>query len=152
MDKSKRKKLLDELAEKGQIIFRQNLPMDETLFARLFDFIDEKLFERACNNDFAIASIFIEDNLIDKGKLFDWFYENGVGCDCEILNLEDDFSYLYSQDIINEKRPLAQNRKIKELITDFGFQIEKIPAPWILFETISDETFYSFQLGKVKIA
>lgn len=150
MDKSKRKKLLDELAENGQIIFRQNLPMDETLFPRLFDFIDDKLSERACNNDFAISSIFIEENLIHKGKLFDWFYEHGVGCDCEILNLEDHFSYLDSQNLIKEKRPLVQNRKIKEIKTDFGFQIEMIPAPWILFETISDETIYSFQLGKSK--
>lgn len=150
MDKSKRKKLFDELAENGQVIFIQNLPMDETQFPRLFDFMDEKLSERVCNNDFAIASIFIEDNLIEKGKIFDWFYENGVGCDCEILNLEDHFSYLYSQDLISEKRPPAQNRKIKELKTDFGFQIEMIPSPWILFETISDETIYSFYLGKSK--
>jgi hypothetical protein len=148
MDKAQRKKILDELAEKDLMEFRQNLPINEELFPKLFDFVDEKLSEQKCKNDFTIASIFVEQQNIDKGKLFNWFCEQGIGCDCEILNLEDSFEYLNPPILRPIKKTELKKQKLNQLQTDFGFAINKVPAPWVLTETISDKRDYTFQIGK----
>ena len=72
MDKVRRKEILNQLAEKNLAEFRRDLPVDENIFPKLFDFIDEKLSEDNCQNDFTIASKFFDKENIDKQVLFSW--------------------------------------------------------------------------------
>ena len=73
MDRVKRKEILHQLAIKDLAEFRKNLPVDENVFPKLFDFIDEKLSEQDCQNDFTIASKFCDKLHIDKQVLFSCF-------------------------------------------------------------------------------
>lgn len=150
MDKAKRKEILNQLAEKNALEFKNGVPFEETLFPKLFDFIDNKLSEEDCNNDFRFAKEFCEITKIDKKLLFNWLNEQGQCCDCEILNLEDAFQHLSQI----EKKPKVQiqnkKQKLNNLTTDFGFSIDKIISPWTLTETIlKDKSVYTFQIGKV---
>lgn len=43
MDKARKKELLKAYADKQKQSFKDSLPMDEELFWKLFDYVDEKL-------------------------------------------------------------------------------------------------------------
>lgn len=149
MDKAHRKKILHRLAAEELAGFKNTLPVDERIFPELFDFIDEELSEQGCHNDFAIAGIFCDKRNIDKQKFFSWLNEQGVACDCEILNLEGSFEYLDASPAKPIDKPQVKKQKLNSLKTDFGFYIDKIPSPWILTETIlNDKPVYTFQIGK----
>ena len=149
MDKLRRKEILNKLAEKNLSDFRRDLPFDEKIFPKLFDFIEQKLSNEVCQNDFTNASKFCDKYHIDKQVLFGWLNEQGQACDCEILNLEDMFQYLdipISKPLI---KTLTKKQKLISLKTDYNFYIEKVPSPWILTETIlNDKPVYTFQIGK----
>jgi hypothetical protein len=148
MDKVQRKRILDELAKKDLTDFRRNLPIGETLFPKLFDFVDEKLSEQKCKNDFSIAISFVKQANIDEHRLFNWFREQGIGCDCEILNLEDSFEYLNLPVARPTVKAQIKKQKLNTLKINFGFAIDNVPVPWVLMETINDQPDYSFHLGK----
>jgi len=149
MDKVRRKEILNQLAEKNLAEFRRDLPVDENIFPKLFDFIDEKLSEDNCQNDFTIASKFFDKENIDKQVLFSWLNEQGAAFDCEILNLEDLFQYLNPPISKPVSKSQIKKQKLNNLKTDYGFCIDKVPSPWVLTETIlSDNPVYTFQIGK----
>lgn len=149
MDKARRKELLQQLAEKNLLAFRKSLPVDEHIFPKLFEFIDEKLSVQGCQNNFAIANMFCDEHHIDKQVLFKWINEQGQGCDCEILNLEDIFQYLNPPTFKPVSKTPAKKQKLNSLKTDYGFCINNIPSPWVLTETIfDDKSVYNFQIGK----
>jgi Protein of unknown function (DUF2695) len=149
MDKGKRKVILNQLAQKNALDFKNGLPFEEPLFLKLFDFLDNKLSEEYCKDDFSFAKEFCEIEKIDTEILFKWLNEQGQCCDCEILNLEDAFQHL--NQIVKKPKVQTQikKQKLNNLITDFGFSIDKIISPWTLTETIlADKSIYTFQIGK----
>ncbi|MGB4775021.1 MAG: DUF2695 domain-containing protein [Daejeonella sp.] len=149
MDKAQRKKILHSLAEKDLAEFRMNLPIAEKLFPEFLDFIDEKLSGQECKNDFSITNTFCKKEDIDKEILVKWLKEQGIYCDCEVLNLEDCFEYLNPPLQKSVSQPQVQKQKLSALKTSFGFYMDKIPAPWVLTETVlNNETTYTFQIGK----
>lgn len=149
MDKVKRKEILHQLTERNLAEFRKTLPVDENIFPRLFDFIDEKLSEVDCLNNFKIASKFCDSKHIEKQVLFSWLNEQGAACDCEILNLEDVFQYLIPPISKSEIKLQIKKQKLNSLKTDYSFCIDKVPSPWVLTETIlSGKPVYTFQIGK----
>lgn len=149
MDKVRRKEILNQLAEKNLAEFGKDLPVDENTFQKLFDFIDEKLSEQDCQNNFTITSKFCDREHIDKKVFFSWLNEQGAACDCEILNLEDSFQYLNPPISKPVSKTKIKKQKLNSLKTDYGFCIDKVPSPWVLTETIlSDNPVYTFQIGK----
>lgn len=151
MDKADKKKLLNELKEKKIIEFRRGLPMDEIFFPKLFDYVSEQLENRPCLHDLSITSEFCKLNNIEEEKLFGWLKENGGYCDCEIFNAEDLFEYLEPALPIMTKKNGIQKKKITSLQSQ-GIAVNKIPSPWILFETTeNEEKNFHFQLGQKPI-
>lgn len=149
MDKVKRKEILNQLATRNLAEFRKTLPVDENIFPKLFDFLDEKLSENDCQNDFTIASKFCDKHHIAKQVLFNWLNEQGQACDCEILNLEDAFEYLNPPISKPASKTHIKKQKINSLKTEFDFFVDKVPPPWNLTETIlDDKPVYTFQIGK----
>ena len=149
MDKERRKEILNQLAENNLAEFRKDLPVDENLFPKFFYFIDQKLSENNCKNDFAIASKFCDTEHINKQGLFSWLNKQGAACDCEILNLEDSFQYLNPPIYKPVSKTQIKKQKLNSLKTDYDFCIKKIPSPWVLTETIlTEEPIYTFQIGK----
>jgi hypothetical protein len=151
MDKKERKEILNQIAEKELIEFRNGLPVEENIFPKLFDFLDAELGKKGCNHSTILTKTFLEKNeLSNSTDVIEWLADNGGFCDCEILaNVEDLFEYLNPP----IKKPFPSNQikkqKLDSLKTDFGFCIEKIPSPWTLTETISGNgKVYNFQIGK----
>jgi len=85
-EKERRKQIHRELAKKEQEDFIKSLPIDQTLFLELFDYLDLQLGRQGCNHDYSITNDFLKSKGINIGKVFDWFQEHGGYCDCEILN------------------------------------------------------------------
>jgi hypothetical protein len=151
MDKKNRKEILDRLNKEKLIEFRQNLPIDEVLFPKLFDFLDTELEKNGCNHSPFITKSFLQKNSISNIiEVTEWLAKNGGYCDCEILaNVEDLFEYLNPPKIKTIPEQNTHKRKISSLKTDFNFCIEKIPSPWNLIEiTSTDNKEYLFQIGK----
>jgi len=131
MDKKERLKLLDDIQEKELQEFRANLPFDEKYFPKLFDFVDQKISNSNCTNDYKFTEIFCKKNKLDFEKLTNWLKndDNGYYCDCEVLNLEDAFQYLAPKKKIIIKEKDWSIRKLSSLQTDFGFHITKTETP-----------------------
>ena len=140
---------MDEMAMKNLAGFMDHLPVEENVFLKLFDFIDKQLSERDCRDDFSIATEFCSRQNINQSALFKYLNEYGAFCDCEILNLEDNFQKVDSRAYKPVDKPRTEKIKLKNLKTEEGFCIENLPNPWILTKTISiDRSYYEFQLGK----
>jgi len=92
-EKEKRKQLLNELKQKQQEEFENNLPMECSSFEKLFDFLDTYLEESGCDDTHTLTVKFLEKNKIqDIQTVLQWLAENGGYCDCEILaNVEELF-------------------------------------------------------------
>ena len=153
MDKKAKKTLKKEFKENELKAFRESLPMKETDFLPLFDFLDNELSENECKNDCSLLEKYCKKKKLDFATLTEWFKKHGGFCDCEILgNVEEQFYYLEKPTIPKiqpKKVQTVQRQKLDTLTTDFGFSIKKVPSPWILIATSQgDETTYQFQIGK----
>ncbi|WDF59616.1 DUF2695 domain-containing protein [Flavobacterium sp. KACC 22758] len=151
MDKKKRKEISDRLRKEKLIEFRQSLPIDENLFPKLFDFLEDGLEKNGCNHNSLITEKFLQKNGITNAtEVICWLAENGGYCDCEILaNVEDLFDYLNPPKINLISKNTIHRQKIHRLKTDFDFCIEKVPSPWNLIKiTSTSGKEYQFQIGK----
>ncbi len=151
MDKTKRKEILNQLAEKELAQFKNGLPIDENYFSELFDYLDIKLGEKGCDHSTILTKTFLDQkSLSNVSQIIDWLADNGAGCDCEVLaNVEDLFDYLNPPVVRTLQTSQVRKQKLNSLKTDFGFSIEKIPSPWILTETLlGNDRSYNFQFGK----
>nr|WP_315153997.1 DUF2695 domain-containing protein [uncultured Flavobacterium sp.] len=92
-DKQRRKQIIKELKQKHQDEFEQSLPIDRTLFKKLFDYLDNKLEENGCDDTDKLTIEFLKKNKVDNIQTVrNWLSENGGYCDCEILaNVEEKF-------------------------------------------------------------
>ncbi|MBS7256668.1 DUF2695 domain-containing protein [Flavobacterium branchiicola] len=151
MDKKRRKEILAQINKENLIEFRQNLPLDENVFPKLFDFLDDELKKQGCNHSSSITQTFLQKTGVSNTiEVIEWLAENGGFCDCEILaNVEDLFDYLNPPKTIIIPKKNIQKQKINSLKTDFDFCIEKVPSPWNLIEiTATNGKEYLFQIGK----
>lgn len=150
MDKKKRKELSKQREKEELIEFRQSLPINENIFPKLFDFLDDEL-KHGCDHSSVITKTFLQKNGVSNiSEVIEWLSENGGYCDCEILaNVEDLFDYLNPPKINSIAKKDIHKQKINSLKTDFGFQIEKVPSPWNLIEiTSTNSKEFQFQIGK----
>lgn len=154
MDKEKRKEILKQVAQEELIKFRKNLPIDENIFPKLFDFLDIELENHGCNHTSTLTKTFLQKiGVLNIIEVTEWLADNGGYCDCEILaNVEDLFDYLNQKQINPIPKKDIRKQKTNSLKTDFGFSIEEIPSPWNLIEIISKNSKeYQFQIGKNNI-
>lgn len=151
MDKKKRKEIRNQLAKTELAEFRKSLPADENIFPKLFDLLDNQLYEKGCKHTTILTKTFLHKNgVINVTQVIEWLAENGGFCDCEILaNVEYRFEYLNANKIKPVLKKLIQKQKLNSLSTDFAFCIDKVPSPWNLTETTLDnKKNYTFQIGK----
>jgi hypothetical protein len=81
MDKQERKRIIKQIKEKEKANFNNSLPMNRTLFAKLFDYLDEQLETRPCKHNLDITVEFLRKMNIPEECVVDWLLENGAGCD-----------------------------------------------------------------------
>jgi len=96
MEKSKRKEILKAIKEKELAEFRQNLPMSEDKFVRLFELLDAKLHKHGCDHSLKLTEqILLNLCVKDVLSVLAWLEKQGGYCDCEaMMNVEEKFEYL----------------------------------------------------------
>lgn len=83
MEKSKRKEILKAIKEEELAEFRQNLPMPEDKFMRLFELLDAKLHAHGCEHDLKLTEqILSNSDVKDILSVLAWLKEQGGYCDC----------------------------------------------------------------------
>lgn len=92
-EKARRKQIQKELQEKAQIEFEKSLPVSREVFQNLFDFLDEELEKKGCDDHFTLTKQFLKTNQIqNEDEVVNWLKKNGGFCDCEVLyNVEELF-------------------------------------------------------------
>ena len=92
-EKARRRQIQKELQEKAQIEFENSLPISKQQFHNLFDFLDEELEKKGCDDSLKITKQFLETNKVQNiEEVENWLKENGGFCDCEVLyNVEELF-------------------------------------------------------------
>ena len=92
MNKADRKRMIQEYKKREAEKFVESLPLAKDIFESLFDYLDEKLSEYDCQEDFTFTVEFLEKHDCDIEQVLEWLVENGGGCDCEVLdNVEERF-------------------------------------------------------------
>ena len=96
MEKSKRKEILKAIKEKELAEFRQNLPMSEDKFIRLFELLVAELHAHVCDHSLKLTKQILSNLCVkDVLSVLAWLQEQGGYCDCEVMmNVEEKFEYL----------------------------------------------------------
>ena len=96
MEKSKRKEILKAIKEKELAEFRQNLPMPEDKFIRLFELLDAQLHARGCDHDLKLTEQILSNlDVKDILSVLARLKEQGGYTGCEVMmNVEQKFEYL----------------------------------------------------------
>ena len=96
MEKSKRKEILKAIKEKELAEFRQNLPMSEDKFIRLFELLDAELHAHGCDHSLKLTKQILSNLCVkDVLSVLAWLEEQGGYCDYEVMmNVEEKFEYL----------------------------------------------------------
>lgn len=86
-EKARRKQIQKELQEKAQLEFEKSIPVSREVFQNLFNFLDEELEKKNCDDRLILTKKFLETNQIENiDEIENWLKQNGGFCDCEVLN------------------------------------------------------------------
>lgn len=67
--------------------------MKKEYFMSLFDYLDNRLED--CDHHMTLTMAFLNENGIENvGEVLAWLREKGGYCDCEVLNVEEQFEFL----------------------------------------------------------
>jgi hypothetical protein len=93
IDKEKRKQILIDVRKKAREEFEKSLPMSLDNFKMLFDYLDNELQEKKCDDDHEITRACLNVIGVENAeKILGWLRAKGGYCDCEVLaNVEEQF-------------------------------------------------------------
>ncbi len=93
IDKERRKQILNDLRKNAREEFQNSLPMSAENFAGLFDYLDQQLGEKPCNDDHTMTKCYLgQIGIQDTEKILEWLMTKDGYCDCEVLaNVEEQF-------------------------------------------------------------
>ena len=96
MEKSKRKEILKVIKEKELAKFKQNLPMSEDKFIRLFELLDAELHAHGCDHSLKLTEQILSNlDVKDVLSVLARLKEQGGYTGCEVMmNVEQKFEYL----------------------------------------------------------
>lgn len=96
MEKSKRKEILKAIKEKELAEFKQNLPMSEDKFIRLFELLDAELHAHGCDHGLKLTEQILSNlDVKDVLSVLARLKEQGGYTGCEVMmNVEQKFEYL----------------------------------------------------------
>jgi hypothetical protein len=89
----RRKQIARDLKLKARQEFESSLPMSREKFSALFNYLDEQLNDKACDDSLKLTVSFLQSLKLDNTEeITQWLTENGGYCDCEVLaNVEEKF-------------------------------------------------------------
>ena len=83
-EKHRRKGIVHAQRDQQRSAFRDNLPAPVHTLKALFDFVDRRLSNDACDHTLRFTHEFIEQHAIDD-RVIAWLKANDGYCDCEAL-------------------------------------------------------------------
>ena len=91
-ERQKRKALLRSMREADHKAKAAKLPLPPEQLKGLFDFVDERLRESACDQSLRHTMLFLETQQLPKESVLKWLRDAGGYCDCEVIaNAEEEF-------------------------------------------------------------
>lgn len=89
----RRKQIATELKLKARQEFEKCLPMSRYNFERLFDYLEEQLANKTCDDTLKLSVSLLQSLQLENiEEITKWLRENGGYCDCEVLaNIEEKF-------------------------------------------------------------
>ena len=92
-EKHRRKLLKNDVKAREHAAAEAGLPLSKADLAALFDYLDERLAEDACDDTLRITDEFLASRGLDVDAVGAWLRASGGHCDCEVLaNVEDAWS------------------------------------------------------------
>jgi len=88
MNKEEKKKMSIDYKNKTKNDFIKSIPIEISQLHALLDFVDLELSQQ-CDHSFRFTLRFLAKNNIDSETVIPWLNSQGVFCDCEIFNIED---------------------------------------------------------------
>lgn len=76
---------LEQMSGEELSLFIESLPAGAETLSKLFDFVEDELFESECNHSLQYSMRFMMENRLDFPSLTSWLNENGGYCDCKVL-------------------------------------------------------------------
>lgn len=88
--RDQRKAMLRAHKERERAAFAASLPLPKADLAALFDHLDARLGEAACDHTLSLTTAFLTGRGLDVARVSAWLRESGGYCDCEVLaNVEE---------------------------------------------------------------
>jgi len=84
-ERERRKVLLRGAKSEELLRAEQELPAPKQILDSLFNWLDEKLGESACDDTLRLTLEFAQSKGLDEKHLCDWTEKYGGYCDCEVL-------------------------------------------------------------------
>jgi hypothetical protein len=85
LDKQRRKELLREVKRNEMAAAFDALPISNADFKALFDMLDVRLPQDACDHTRRLTVAFLQERSLPELDVLAWLDENGGFCDCEVL-------------------------------------------------------------------
>lgn len=87
---ARRKELLHGLRDQQRQRVRDAFPASIKELKELFDFLDERLSDSACDDTLRFTREFVRQHAMEEDRTIQWLQEHGGHCDCEALNNVED--------------------------------------------------------------
>src|SRR3954466_7922481 len=77
---------LQQLSGEELEAFLETLRAGQETVSRMFDYIEDELYESKCDDTLSRAMRFMMENRLDFPKITTWLNENGGYCDCKVMD------------------------------------------------------------------
>jgi hypothetical protein len=89
-EKARRKAMQRDVSQREHAQAVADMPLTKTDLAALFDYVDTKLEESACDHTLRYTREFLVSRQLLEEQVVLWLAQYGGYCDCEVLaNVED---------------------------------------------------------------
>ena len=85
-EKARRKELLHSHRDEQRRNTRGSFPAPVLVLKGMFDFLDSRLSERACDHTLRFTRDYVSAKGMNEDSNIQWLEKHGGHCDCEVLN------------------------------------------------------------------
>lgn len=76
---------LEQLSGEELQAFLDSLPAGQETISGLLDYVEDELYETACDHSLRHAMRFMMERNLNFGKITSWLNDNGGYCDCKVM-------------------------------------------------------------------
>lgn len=76
---------LEQMSSEEFQAFLDSLPAGQETVSELLDYLEDELYDSACNHSLQYSMRFMMENGLNFAKLTSWLNDNGGYCDCKVM-------------------------------------------------------------------